>query len=237
MGKFLSSYFLGRLIGGALRALGALLRSPFRRRPSREEKERNAARRRAGERAEAVVAGVLERAAPRARCYVFNNLPEPSAGDIDHLVVGPGGISLIETKSNRGTLTWDGSPEDPMLIDGRPLHRDPLAQMRRQSSAFERRFSHVPRSEGRGAKPLLDILGRDGTHWMWCFTRARLPGGPHTQRPHLTSPKGIVAEIRAQPALFDGDEVDYLAARIARAYGCRPDAYPARRMGTTGRSR
>ncbi|WP_287128470.1 nuclease-related domain-containing protein [Candidatus Cyanaurora vandensis] len=35
---------------------------------------------------------------------VFHNVLLPEIGDIDHLAVGPGGIVLVETKSQRGTL-------------------------------------------------------------------------------------------------------------------------------------
>lgn len=182
--------------------------------------------RRAGEVAEEQVALALGEAAYRGHCYVFNNVREPSAGDIDHLVLGPGGATIVETKANTGILEWDGDPGSEILIDGEPMPRDPIAQMRRQVNAFERRFSYQPKSEGRGARPLTEMLGPEGKYWLWCFTRAELPGGYYPDDPHLCSLESVVASILWQPPLFEPGEVDYMAGRVARAYGIEPDAAP-----------
>lgn len=196
-------------------------------RPHRRSGGVTEAQRRIGEQGELLVAGILEDAASREHCYVFNNLREPSAGDIDHLLVGPGGVTIVETKANGGTLSWDGHPDSPILINGEPMKRDPMAQMERQTQALERRFSYRPKSEGRGARPLNQVLGADGKHWMWCFTRATLPGNLHADDPHLASPKNLVAKILSRPALFSADEIDYIAGRIGRAYAIEPDASPS----------
>lgn len=183
-------------------------------------------RERAGARGEALVLEALTEAADSGGCYVFRSVYEPSAGDIDYLVAGPGGVTLVEVKANRGTLQWDGDPEHRMLIDGEPLAREPLAQFERQMSAFERRFGRTPASEGRGTRPLTEILGASGLHWLWCFSRAAVPGGPRTRRPHLSTPQNISARIMEQPPLFAPDEVDYLAGRLSRAYGQDPELQP-----------
>lgn len=215
---------LGWIIGTILRKLIEALRGDTRTPADR-------ARAAAGEQGEHATNEAL-RAAADGGCYIFRSLREPSAGDIDHLVVGPGGVTIVETKANRGTLTWSGDPDDPMLIDGAPMPRDPLAQMERQLDAFERRFSRSPLSEGPRARPLTDVLGPGGTHWLWCFSRARVPGGRRTCRPHLATPASIAGRIIEQPPLFDAEQVDYIAGRIGRAYGREPEFRPTGRSVT-----
>lgn len=212
---------LGWIIGTILRKLIEALRGDTRTTADR-------ARAAAGEQGERATNEAL-RAAADEGCYIFRSLREPSAGDIDHLVVGPGGITLVETKANRGTLTWSGDPDAPMLMDGAPMPRDPLAQMQRQMDAFERRFSRSPISEGPRARPLTEILGTGGTHWLWCFSRARVPGGRRTSRPHLATPASIATRIMEQPVLFESEQVDYIAGRIKRAYGREPEFRPSGR--------
>lgn len=72
-----------------------------------------------------------------------------------------------------------------------------MKQMQNQTRAFERRFSRTPVSEGKNARPL------------------------------ITGPRNVSKRIMDQRPLFDKSEVDYIAGRIARAYGQRPDAYPS----------
>lgn len=57
---------------------------------------------------------------------VFNDFPCPM-GNIDHIVVGPTGLFVIETKSHSGEITL--SPEGELLRDGKPLEKDFLKQV------------------------------------------------------------------------------------------------------------
>lgn len=57
---------------------------------------------------------------------VFNDFPCPM-GNIDHIVVGPTGVFVIETKSHSGEITL--SSEGELLRDGKPLEKDFLKQV------------------------------------------------------------------------------------------------------------
>ena len=83
-------------------------------------------------------------------------------GNIDHLVVGPGVITIIETKANRGLVSVRG--QDQPTVDGRPLPRDALVQVDRQRRAVLQRM-------GLGDVDPDRIVGYE---WLICFPRARL---------------------------------------------------------------
>ncbi len=59
---------------------------------------------------------------------VLNDVPFPY-GNLDHIVVRPDRtVFLIETKSHRGKVTWNGKQ---LLINGCPFSRNPLCQINR----------------------------------------------------------------------------------------------------------
>ena len=61
-------------------------------------------------------------------CIVLNDVPFPY-GNLDHLVFSPDNtIYLIETKSYRGKVTWDGKQ---LLINKRPFPTNPFCQINR----------------------------------------------------------------------------------------------------------
>ncbi|WP_273000884.1 nuclease-related domain-containing protein [Hydrogenibacillus schlegelii] len=74
---------------------------------------------------------------------VFHDLPCP-VGNIDHIVVGPTGIFVIETKSHRGEITV--SSDGSLLRDGRPLEKNVVSQVWRQTmwlkEILESRLGH-----------------------------------------------------------------------------------------------
>ncbi|WP_372408217.1 nuclease-related domain-containing protein [Streptomyces luteireticuli] len=49
----------------------------------------------------------LERLAPK-RWRVLHGVPKNNGGDIDHLLIGPGGVFSINTKTHRGASVWVG---------------------------------------------------------------------------------------------------------------------------------
>ncbi|MBT9258160.1 MAG: NERD domain-containing protein [Clostridiales bacterium] len=61
---------------------------------------------------------------------VFHDVLCP-VGNIDHIVVGPAGVFLIEAKSHRGEITV--SPEGELLRDGRPFEKNVLSQVWRET--------------------------------------------------------------------------------------------------------
>ena len=81
-----------------------------------------------GARGEEKVAAVL-RSLPDAY-HVFNDFAAGRA-HVDHVVVGPGGVFSVETKSWRGVVTVEDSR---VLLDGQLPDRDPLAQTLREAA-------------------------------------------------------------------------------------------------------
>jgi hypothetical protein len=55
---------------------------------------------------------------------VFHDLAKV-AGDIDHIVVGPTGVFVLETKTHRGKISCSGAS---LLRDGQPFEKDIVAQ-------------------------------------------------------------------------------------------------------------
>lgn len=55
-------------------------------------------------------------------------------GNIDHVVIGPAGLFIIETKSHRGQVTFDG---EKLLLSGRPFDKNFLAQAYAESMSLK----------------------------------------------------------------------------------------------------
>ncbi len=136
LGGFLAVFALGLAVGGLMHAaevhyaqisasvvfaciVTALVFFWFRRRALAWEKERQSFRK--GARGEAVVADILARLSDSY--FVIHNLPTSNGayGDYDHVVIGPTGIFVIETKDWRGHVTTDGHGE--LLRNGYPTER------------------------------------------------------------------------------------------------------------------
>jgi hypothetical protein len=93
----------------------------------KQKKGPSARQRRQGAEAEAHVRRILDQL-PKWKFSVFNDI-KAKYGNIDHLVIDRSGkIYLIETKSHRGKVTYDGKH---LLINGRPFKRNPIAQVAR----------------------------------------------------------------------------------------------------------
>jgi hypothetical protein len=61
-------------------------------------------------------------------CLVLNDVPFPY-GNLDHVVIRQDGvIFLVETKSHRGRVTWNGKR---LLINNRPFSSNPICQINR----------------------------------------------------------------------------------------------------------
>lgn len=96
-----------------------------------------------GARGEEIVAVLLE-ALPR-RYHVFHDVPCGAAGGIDHLVVGPTGLFVVETKHWSGAVSLD---DGVIRVDGALPSRPPIAQVRATARALagflEERLEAVP---------------------------------------------------------------------------------------------
>jgi len=72
--------------------------------------------------AELIVEHELERL---PKTYKVINDFNTGQGNIDHIVIGPRGIFIIETKASAGTIQYDGQK---LSINGKPSKNDYLAQ-------------------------------------------------------------------------------------------------------------
>lgn len=69
---------------------------------------------------------------------VLHSVPLPRDVDIDHLLIGPGGVFCVNTKYHRGARVWVG--DEAVRIGGRsyPYVRKSRAEARRASAALTR---------------------------------------------------------------------------------------------------
>ena len=175
-------------------------------------------RQEAGDRAEARVSYELGKlAAFDGDYYVWNDLYEERVGNIDHLVVGPGGVTIIETKSHRGTVRVDGL--GALTVDGRYLERDVLVQVHNQRRALVARM-------GLGDTDP-DNVG--GFEWLICFARGTLsPDLAPNVRRRLSTMREIRGKLRSQPrAARSREQIESMARAIAGLYGREPDHRPS----------
>lgn len=82
--------------------------------------------------------------------YVFHDLEFPGF-NIDHVVLGPNGIFLVETKSQKGNITQEN---DVLLRNGRKFFKDFLKQCWRQAYSL-RDHLNAERLRGLSIKPIL----------------------------------------------------------------------------------
>lgn len=175
-------------------------------------------RQEAGERAEERVSHELGKlAAFDGDYYVWNDLYEERVGNIDHLVVGPGGVTIVETKSHRGIVRVD--TYGTVTVDGQYLERDVVEQVRNQRRALVARM-------GLGDTDP-DNVG--GFEWLICFARGTLsPDLAPNVRRRLSTMREIRGKLRSQPRVTRSQEqIESMARAIAGLYGREPDHRPS----------
>ena len=101
-----------------------------------------------GAKAEQVVAEALQELPDDY--YVFHDLEFPGF-NIDHVVLGPNGIFLVETKSQKGNITQEN---DVLLRNGRKFFKDFLNQCRSQIHSLQDHLG-ADRLRGLSIKPIL----------------------------------------------------------------------------------
>lgn len=171
----------------------------------------------AGRIGEEIVARELERLSRLDGDYcVWNDLDGGrGVGNIDHLVVGPGGITIIETKANRGLVSVEGYG-DP-TVDGRPLPRNVLDQVDRQRRAVLRRM-------GLGDADPEKIVGYE---WLICFPRGRLdPRIASGVRHRLATARDLRWRLRNQTPTATPAQLRDMVGAVSRMYGRGPDFSP-----------
>ncbi|HSH22257.1 MAG TPA: nuclease-related domain-containing protein [Candidatus Caenarcaniphilales bacterium] len=115
------------------------------------------------------------------------------AGDtIDHLLIGPGGVFVVQTKPWRGQLAVDG---DRLFVDGR-LRDGGAADVARVAVAVQRAFIGDLKPLGVTITPIL------------CFPAMDLPLFKGSIRGvAVTGGRGLSRAIRARPVLLTSDQV------------------------------
>ena len=73
--------------------------------------------------------------------FVLHDVPTPT-GNLDHVVIGPQGVFVIETKNWRGVVTADGSGE--LRLNGQPAERPYLRQLVRRTTEAREALRHYP---------------------------------------------------------------------------------------------
>ncbi len=134
-----------------------------------------------GRKGEEEVARLLAELPPDT--YVIHDLWIPDVGQIDHVVLSPRGIFVVETKNHRGHVTYDNGR---LLLNGKPLRKNPLDQVKATSAAL----SHLIHRE---------IGIREFVKPVLCFNRAFVEVQGYTQNVWVTSGKGLVPYLLSFP--------------------------------------
>jgi len=143
----------------------------------------------------------------RAHGYrVFHDLPGDGF-NVDHVVVGPGGVFVIETKAiskpthRDATITYDGKH---VLIDGHTPDRDPIKQARACRDfvigILEKSGIHNPRARAAVVYPGWYIEKQPRGVEVWVLTPKALHSFVLNERPMLTA--GEVALIASALDLY-----------------------------------
>lgn len=134
--------------------------------------------------------------------YVINGFPTPS-GDIDHIVVGPTGVFVLDTKDWRGVVSADGM--DELLLNGRQT-----------DTPFIRQFSGRMLGLRNRVKDLAPDL-EPVFQAMFVFTAARVEA-----KWGMTGSVHCLTDDRLRKYIVEGDFGRRLPAhavrRIARAF-------------------
>lgn len=119
----------------------------------------------------------------------------PSRENIDHLLIGPPGIFVIETKTYEGSVRVRGGD---LYIKGR-RKTGFFDQVDRQLAAVESAL------EAPGVRGFICILGGD---FPWF-------GRPSARGIEVTPPKRLIETVRSLPTALDAPEIDRLARLAA----------------------
>jgi len=182
--------------------------------------EAEAARWAAGASGEQIVSDAL--AQLEADHVVIHNLPIAGRGDADHVVVGPAGVIVIETKYLAGRITCqaDGTWLQLKRDEVRQM-ADPSAQVQRAAEAVAARL----RACGCGNVPVHCVLVMAHARAELEVSRSTVP----VLRPFELVP--ALRQLGWQEALLDGDAV----AGVANSLLDAPPTKPHRGWTTSAR--
>lgn len=167
-----------------------------------------------GARGEEAVARALDRLP--AGWHIFHGValaetPLSAGGgaDIDHVVVAPHAIFVIETKNWSGEIT---ATHNTLLCDGDPPDRDPLEQAKTAASGLRQRLD-TETSDASAKQPIIPIL---------CFCgRTRLHGITGLAGVMICNEEGLCAIMQAHresplPAAYREAAVGVLKASVEK---------------------
>lgn len=127
-----------------------------------------------------------------------------SAANVDHLVVGPSGVWVVDSKSWRGRVKVLG---DGRLWYGRRCLDGDLRILRWAANVIGRTLD----GHGPAAEPL-------HVHPVLCIHGARLPRAQlFFEEVTLTTPEALFDLLTSAPACLTADEIGRLSARAAKA--------------------
>lgn len=200
---------------------------PFRSRARRAQRERQqrTARERVGRMAEGRTYRELWKLTNQGCYYVFSDLLTLHAGNIDHLVIGPEGLTLVETKANSGAIRAHPAPRGKisLTVGGKALHRNLINQIHSQMWDL---------CERTGMKTGPDKTR--GMNWIVCFPAGRLGQGlPPSVRVHVATTEDLLMKVRAGEHRADEAMVHAMASAVSSLYEKPPSAGPARRTPHT----
>jgi hypothetical protein len=153
-----------------------------------------------GANGEEKVARALEALAPGYFVLHDRGIPGSKA-NIDHVVVGPPGVFIVETKNVAGRVTVEGGR---LRVAGR--EKGYVEQAWREAVAVQSAAAETFASLGIDVKPLL------------CFTRDGLPRkATSAEGVPLLSPRGVVSTIRSMPSRLDPEQVAALHELLDRS--------------------
>ncbi|MGW3399639.1 nuclease-related domain-containing protein [Streptomyces hydrogenans] len=96
----------------------------------------------------------------RSGWYALHGIQKGNGGDIDHVLIGPGGVFTINTKTHRGAAVWVG---DTMVkVNGGPPR--PYAAASRTEADFVRRSLQRYCDFDVPVEPMLVFVGVESLH-------------------------------------------------------------------------
>ncbi len=130
--------------------------------------------------------------------------------NIDHVVLGPAGIFVVETKSHRGTVDANGHT---LLLNGKPPQKNFLNQVWSQSKNMQEYLWKMTSKEWK-IKPIL------------CFTNAYVKVRRPVKGVEVVSLKYLNTFLKRQPSSLEAADVEHilrvLKFRLGKQENLRP---------------
>jgi hypothetical protein len=137
---------------------------------------------------------------------VFHDYPDGAWGNIDHVVVGSGGVFAIETKMRKKRRTFNGKSDFKVFIDGEHLDygwckdHEAVGQTRKNAAALAKYLTSAT-GEPIQVTPVLAIPG----WWVEAKTRNDVVA---------LSGRGLPCYIRKLPNVLSASEIQKIAYQV-----------------------